>query len=37
MKNETVSRDGSLDCPYIEFRARAYYKEEVPSTEGSRA
>jgi hypothetical protein len=32
-----MSRDGSPDCPYIEFRARVCYKEEVPLTEGSRA
>jgi hypothetical protein len=33
MKNETVSRDGSPDCPYIEFGARTCYKEEVPPAE----
>ena len=29
--------DGSPGCPYIEFGARACYKEEVPPTEGSKA
>jgi hypothetical protein len=37
IKNEDVSRDGSPRCPYIEFEARACYKEEVPPIEGSRA
>jgi hypothetical protein len=37
MKNETVSQDGCPGCSYIEFGARARYKEEVPPTEGSRA
>ena len=30
-------RDGNSGYPYIEFGARACYKEEVPLTEGSRA
>jgi hypothetical protein len=37
MKNENVSRVGSPSYPYIEFRARACYKKEVPLTIGSRA
>jgi hypothetical protein len=37
VEDEEVPRDGSLGCPYIGFRARACYKEEVPLTEGSRA
>jgi hypothetical protein len=28
MKNETVSQDRCLGCPYLEFQARARYKEE---------
>jgi hypothetical protein len=35
MKNEKISRDGSPGYPYIEFGARACYKEEVPQAEGS--
>jgi hypothetical protein len=35
MKNENMS--GDAGCPYIEFGARAHYKEEFPPTEGSRA
>jgi hypothetical protein len=35
MKNEKMSYDRCPDCPYIEFGARACYKEEVLPTEGS--
>jgi hypothetical protein len=34
MENETVSRDGSPSCPYMESGARARYKAEVPPIEG---
>jgi hypothetical protein len=34
MKNENISRDGSPGCHYIEFGARACYKEEVPQPNG---
>ena len=37
MKNQKISRDGSPSRPYIEFGARARYKEKVHPTEGSRA
>jgi hypothetical protein len=37
MENETVSRDGSPSCPYMESGARARYKVEVPSIEGSKS
>jgi hypothetical protein len=36
MKNG-MSLDGSPGCPYVEFKARACYKEEIPPIEGSRA
>jgi hypothetical protein len=36
MKNENMSLDRSPGCLYIEFGAKALYKEEVSLTEGSR-
>jgi hypothetical protein len=35
MKNEIVPQEGCPGYPYIEYGARASYKEEVPLTEGS--
>ena len=37
MVDDEECEDVNPGCPYIEFGAKAPYKEKVPPTEGSRA